>query len=157
MKEKPKPKTKKTGGRPRKEIDKEQFEKLCGLQCTKDEIADFLEVSPDTLERWAKREYGVNFAVVWRQKREKGRVSLRRAGFVLAQKNAAVHIFYAKNFLGMTDVYIAEKREGQLAQLIDGLKQPEVIYTVEADDLHTETVESNEVVAEQPPKEDKHT
>ena len=30
-------------------------------------------------------------------------MSLRRAGFNLAKKSAPVHIFYAKNYLGMTD------------------------------------------------------
>lgn len=90
-------------GRPSKEIDKEQFEKLCALQCTKEEIGDWFDVSEDTIERWCKKVYHTNFAVVFSKKRNQGKISLRRAGFELAKKNAAVHIFYAKNFLGMTD------------------------------------------------------
>lgn len=91
--------------RPRIEIDKKQFEKLCGLQCTKEDIAGFFDVSEDTIERFCKREYKESFAAVFSKKRRIGLVSLRKSGFDLARKNAAVHIFYAKNFLGMTDNY----------------------------------------------------
>lgn len=34
--------------RPRKEIDKKQFENLCAMQCTEDEICDWFGVSADT-------------------------------------------------------------------------------------------------------------
>ena len=46
------------------------------------------------------------------EKRKGGRTSLRRAGFKLAQKSAAVHIFYAKNYLGMSDVMHQEVEIG---------------------------------------------
>ena len=36
-------------GRPPKEIDKEQFEKLCEIQCTRDEICEVLDVTDKTL------------------------------------------------------------------------------------------------------------
>ena len=91
------------GGRPRIEIDKTQFEKLCGLQCTRDEISAFLNVSHDTLERWCNREYGESFASVFAKKKEFGKVSLRRMQFKLAEKNAAMAIFLGKNMLGQTD------------------------------------------------------
>ena len=90
-------------GRPRKDIDKANFEKLCGIFCTLDEIAAFFGCSPDTIERWCKREYKEDFAEISRKKRGLGKISLRRAGLELAKKNAAVHIFYCKNYLGMTD------------------------------------------------------
>ena len=32
-------------GRPMKQIDKVQFEKLCALQCTEEEICGFLDVT----------------------------------------------------------------------------------------------------------------
>lgn len=90
-------------GRPKKEIDKKDFEKLCALQCTKEDIADWFEVSEDTIDRFCKREYKASFAVVFKQKRAKGKVSLRKSGFDMARTNPTVHIFYAKNFLQMTD------------------------------------------------------
>ena len=39
-------------GRPRKEIDQEQFEKLCGLQCTEEEICAWFDISDKTLAGW---------------------------------------------------------------------------------------------------------
>ena len=42
-------------GRPRKEIDQNLFENLCGIQCTEAEICVALECSEDTINRWCKR------------------------------------------------------------------------------------------------------
>lgn len=89
--------------RPKKEIDKEQFEKLCGLQCTMEEICGWFDVTDKTLESWCKRTYKVSFSVIYAKKREKGKISLRRAQFRLAEKNAAMAIFLGKNYLGQTD------------------------------------------------------
>lgn len=91
-------------GRPRKEIDEKAFEKLCGLQCTKQEIADFFACSDDTIERWCKRTYKKPFAVVFAQKRGLGKVSLRRMQFKLAEKSATMAIWLGKQYLGQTDV-----------------------------------------------------
>lgn len=96
------------GGRPRIEIDQQDFESLLAIQCTLEEVTAFFEhklgkCSQDTIERWCKRTYKENFAEVSAKKRAIGKISLRRAGWQLAQKNPAVHIFYCKNYLGMTD------------------------------------------------------
>jgi len=95
--------------RPRKEIDKKDFESLLAIQCTQEEIKAFIEtktgetISIDTIERWCKRTYKKSFAEISAEKRAIGKIGLRRAGFELAKKNPAVHIFYCKNYLGMTD------------------------------------------------------
>lgn len=89
--------------RPLKEIDRTEFEKLCGLQCTKEEICGWFEVTDKTLESWCRREYKEGFSDVFRKKRGTGKIALRRASFRLAEKNAAMNIFLCKNFLGMTD------------------------------------------------------
>ena len=54
-------------GRPKKEIDRQEFEKLCGLQCTLEEIAGWFGVSEDTIERWVKRECGASFADTYKK------------------------------------------------------------------------------------------
>jgi hypothetical protein len=95
--------TGKPNGRPPVQIDQDQFEKLCGIQCTKEEIADFFGIDEDTLNAWCKRTYNCTFSVIFRQKRGTGKIALRRYGFEMAKTNPAVHIFYAKNHLGMTD------------------------------------------------------
>lgn len=95
--------------RPRKEIDQKDFESLLAIQCTQEEIKAFIEaktgetMSIDTIERWCKRTYKKSFAEISDEKRAIGKIGLRRAGFELAKKNPAVHIFYCKNYLGMTD------------------------------------------------------
>ena len=91
------------GGRPRKEIDQRQFENLCAIQCTRDEICDWFDVTDKTLTAWCKRTYNEGFSAVYAKKRGLGKISLRRAGFEMAKSNPSVHIFYAKNFLGMSD------------------------------------------------------
>ena len=90
-------------GRPRKEIDNKIFENLCGLQCTLEEIAGVFDCSVDTIERWCKREYGVPFAEVYKKHSAKGKTSLRRIQFKLAEKSAAMAIFLGKNYLGQKD------------------------------------------------------
>ena len=90
-------------GRPRKEIDKKIFENLCGLQCTLEEIAGVFDCSADTIERWCKREYKETFAEVYKKHSAKGKTSLRRTQFKLAEKSAAMAIFLGKNYLGQKD------------------------------------------------------
>ena len=87
-------------GRPKKEIDKKIFENLCGLQCTLEEIAGVFDCSVDTIERWCKREYGETFAEVYKKHSAKGKTSLRRIQFKLAEKSAAMAIFLGRNYLG---------------------------------------------------------
>ena len=92
-----------TTGRPKKEIDKKIFENICGLQCTLEEIAGVFDCSVDTIERWCKREYGETFAEVYKKHSAKGKTSLRRIQFKLAEKSAAMAIFLGKNYLGQKD------------------------------------------------------
>lgn len=89
--------------RPRKEIDQKQFENLCGLQCTKEEICGFFEITDKTLESWCKRTYKQGFSEVFRQKRGKGKISLRRSQWRLAEKNANMAIWLGKQYLDQKD------------------------------------------------------
>ena len=96
------------------QLDKRLFENLCGLQCTEIEIATCLNCSVDTLERWCKREYKRKFAEVFKEKRTRGFVSLRRMQWKLAEKNAAMLIFLGKNYLGQSDKQDINKHEVNL-------------------------------------------
>lgn len=89
--------------RPRKEIDQKQFENLCAMQCTEDEICDWFGVSADTINRWSKRTYGASFADVFKQKRGNGRISLRRSQWKLAEKSATMAIWLGKQYLNQRD------------------------------------------------------
>ena len=90
-------------GRPRKDINRQQFENLCGLQCTEEEIASFFDCSVDTVERFCKREYKATFAEVFKIKRGIGKISLRRSQMKLAEKYPAMAIFLGKQYLDQTD------------------------------------------------------
>lgn len=91
------------GGRPLKEISKIEFEKLCALQCTKEEICGWFDTTDKTLENWCQRTYDCGFSEIFRQKRGAGKISLRRHQFKLAEKNASMAIFLGKQYLGQTD------------------------------------------------------
>ena len=99
-------------GRPLKELDQRLFEFLCGLQCTINEIASGLNCDTNTLECWCKRTYGKNFSEVFSEKRERGKVSLRRMQFKLAEKSPAMAIFLGKNYLGQRDERDLEVKGG---------------------------------------------
>jgi hypothetical protein len=92
-------------GRPRKEINKKSFERLCSVQCTEEDVCDILEVSDKTLNAWCRKEYGgKTFSEVFAQKRKSGIASLRSAGFKHAiEDGGAVLIFHLKNYCGMSD------------------------------------------------------
>ena len=101
--------------RPRKEINQKQFESLCAIQCTEEEMAAVLDVSVDTLERWCKRTYKRGFAEVFAEKRANGRASLRRNQWKLSETNPTMAIFLGKQYLGQTD-----KREDKIEIGADG-------------------------------------
>lgn len=107
--------------RPRKEIDKKNFESMCAYQCTQEEICAFLGVTDKTLSAWCKRTYGMRFSEVFRQKREMGKMSLRRKQWKLADTSASMAIFLGKNYLGQTDQMEA-KIEFESDGFIEALK-----------------------------------
>lgn len=90
-------------GRPTKEINAEQFEKLCYIQCTLGEIASFFDCSEDTIQNWCKKEYKDTFSAVYKKKSEGGKVSLRRMQFKLAEHNVSMAIWLGKQYLGQRD------------------------------------------------------
>jgi hypothetical protein len=89
--------------RPKKQIDKKTFEGLCGIQCTQEEICSVLDVSTDTLDRWCQREYGCHFSEVFKNKRNVGKMSLRRTQFRLAEKSSGMAIWLGKQYLDQVD------------------------------------------------------
>ena len=92
-------------------INKDQFENLCGLQCTRDEICSIFGVDDNTLIDWCKNTYGVDFRTIFKQKRQVGRISLRRSQWISATQdgNVSMQIFLGKNMLGQSDNPIREE------------------------------------------------
>ena len=132
-------------GRPKIVIDEKLFKKLCGLFCTKEEIAGVFECSEDTIERWCKRTYHMNFADVYQKESAKGKMSLRRNQFKLSEKSAAMAIFLGKNYLGQRDSI--EQTNSEALEKLDAIlkaarenadKVSELEYITE-DDIQQET------------------
>lgn len=114
-------------GRPRIQLDKEEFESLCELQCTREEIAGFFKCSEDTVERWCVREYSENFAAVFAKKRVGGKISLRRTQFRLAEKSAAMAIWLGKQYLGQhdDDILAAASASNGVLEAILNIEKPD--------------------------------
>lgn len=92
--------------RPRVKIDLVELEKLCGMQCTDEEIAAFLNVSTRTIER---RRQVKHIGEMMDRAKAKGRVSVRRGLFrEAARGNIAAIIFLAKNVIGYRDIVNTE-------------------------------------------------
>ena len=92
--------------RPEAKIDLVELEKLCGMQCTDEEIAAFFNVSTRTIERRRKVK---RFSEIMDHAKAKGRVSVRRSLLRMAAKdNVAAAIFLSKTLLGYRDVVNTE-------------------------------------------------
>ncbi len=92
--------------RPEAKIDLVELEKLCGMQCTDEEIAAFFGVNKRTIVR---RRKVAKFTDIMDRAKAKGRVSVRRNLFRLSNNgNIAASIFLAKNLLGYRDVVNTE-------------------------------------------------
>ena len=96
--------------RPKKVINQKQFESLCAIQCTQEEICNVLDVCDETLTRWCKEVYDLSFSEVFRQKRDLGKASLRRQQWKLAEKgNSTMLIWLGKQMLSQSENLIQDK------------------------------------------------
>lgn len=88
-----------------KEINEKSFKAMCKQQCTKGEIAAFLDMDENTVSAWCMRTYNEQFSVVYKRFSEGGKRSLRRAMWkkAVADGNTVMMIWLSKNYLGMTD------------------------------------------------------
>lgn len=87
-----------------KQIDWDEFDKLCAMHCTQEEICEWFRVDIKTLSRRVREKHGIKFSQIFRQKRTKGKVSLRRVQMQNALSgNTTMQIFLGKNYLGQSD------------------------------------------------------
>ncbi len=84
-------------------ISQSAFERLCAIQCTKEEICAVLNISMSTLLRWCNETYGTDFETIYAEKKQFGKMSLRRTMFRQAEKNPTMAIWLSKQHLGMRD------------------------------------------------------
>lgn len=97
------PKVKKDNGRPKLKIDWEQFDKLCEIQCTAEEIALVLGVSKRTLQRRCKAELGETFDTLFKKRSIGGHHTVKRAQYQMAQNIPVMSIWWGKQYMGQSD------------------------------------------------------
>lgn len=106
-------------GRPPFVADKKQFEALCAIQCTIEEVCAVLGCDETTLNRWCKDTYGETFSHIFKQKRQGGKASLRRMQWKLAEKNASMSIWLGKQYLDQKDKVEADvSGDGMLSDIL---------------------------------------
>ena len=93
-------------GRPTKEFDTKQFVDLVGLGCTQEEICWWFRdengkmANVDTLSRWCKRTFGMNFQEFFKKNGGMNlKIKLRRNQLKLSEKSAAMAIWLGKQYL----------------------------------------------------------
>ena len=99
-------------GRPEKPIDWTQFEQLCALHCTQEEIGRMFNLAPVTISIKVRDHYGEDYLIVYNRFLEQGKCSLRRNQFVLSKKNASMAIWLGKIWLGQRDPNTEEVKGG---------------------------------------------
>lgn len=99
-------------GRPPKIVsDDRTLQQIVGLaqiQCTQEEAAAVLGVHRDTFGDFLRRDKKA--AEAWENGQLRGRASLRRTQFKLAETNAGMAIFLGKNLLGQRDQQAVEHK-----------------------------------------------
>ena len=113
------------------EKGKKMIENLSSLMCTDEEIASILCTSVDTLTNKNNKEEFTEYKL---KGQNKGKSSLRRIQFKLAEKNAAMAIFLGKNYLGQKDsVEMIDNTETnkQLQNIADLINKPKKVRTEE--------------------------
>lgn len=81
------------------------FESLMGIPfVTSEAVADILKIEKDTLVRWIKKSYGVNFADLREAKRETLKLKLAGKQFEMALNGSVpMAIWLGKQYLGQSD------------------------------------------------------
>jgi len=90
-------------------IDWDEFDKLCQLQCTEEEIADWFGCTIETLNEKIKDKYKITFLEIFQQKRGKGKIALRRKQMQVAlEGDKTLLIWLGKQYLKQKEKQLVE-------------------------------------------------
>lgn len=142
-------------GRKRKEISKTQFEKLCAIQCTQEEISGVLGCTEKTLRKWCTETYKDTFKNVYKKLRLAGNASLRKSQWEMAKTNPTMSIWLGKQFLKqeenstlteikLREIALKEKEFELKAKLIEAQLEEYLNGDLEDNTLKLEIVKSFE-------------
>lgn len=112
-------------GRPNKEFNKDEFEKLCGIMCTQNEICSFFNTTDKTIANWCKRTYKLSFSDCIKKYSSQGKISLRRAQYKSAIRgNVTMQVWLGKQWLGQRDsVEVTDERLNKIDTLIGSIDE----------------------------------
>lgn len=102
------------------ELDMNQFENLCKIQCTIKEIADWFNCTEEEVRDWVQETYNEDFETIYEKKSVTGKISLRRAQFKLAEKNANMAMWLGKQYLDQSD---DEQKTGAQVTSLDDIRK----------------------------------
>ena len=105
--------------RPKIQIDYITVEKLANIQCTQEEIANFLGISVRTLQR------DDEFCRIYKKGQDNGKMSLRRMQYKLAEKNASMAIWLGKQYLGQRDIIDVSGEQTARVTIVNSLPRDE--------------------------------
>ena len=113
-------------GRPKTEINLEELQKLCTLNCTMPEIASFFNMPLRTLEDRFKNDTDVRTAI--ENGRNKGKLSVRRKQLQIMDEtnNATMAIWLVKQLLGQRDkhdIVTEDKGETKLSEALEIIQE----------------------------------
>lgn len=95
------------GGRPRKELTDEDFQRLVAMiriQCTQDEICGVFGMTAETLNTRLEERGEGSFSTLYKRHQDEGKASLRRSQWKLADAgNPTMLIWLGKQVLGQRD------------------------------------------------------
>jgi sorbitol-specific phosphotransferase system component IIC len=120
--------------RPRKEFSEEkwrQFETLCGIMCTRDEICAVLDVTDKTLGRLVKEKYKMTFEAARERFSAHGKASLRRLQFQHATTNPSMAMFLGKVYLNQND-----RPDLRVSAMLE-MQQPDNLFPAVLDAVNT--------------------
>ena len=113
-----------------RELDRKQFESLCGMQCSAEELCGWFGCDEATLNTWCMDTYGEDFRSAFDRLAMMGRIVLRRDQVAAAKKNVSMARHLEAQRAGhdappqkrknyrLTDAY-KELRQSMLQNLID--------------------------------------
>ena len=114
------------GKKPKISIDWKEVKKLCRMQCTSGEVASFLDISEDTLQRASKEMFQCPPSEKFAEWKVGGHCSLRRKQWILADTSAAMAIFLGKQILHQEDSYGIKHKGDPIINIVNfGDKDPQ--------------------------------
>ena len=105
----------------RREMTRELFEELAGLQCTLGEILGYVGTTEKKLDAWCRRNYRRPLEEMIRMIRQDGLIAIRRAGFDQLKKSATLITQQYNRFLSGAGSDPREETEKALRALTDAV------------------------------------